>query len=85
MRIAIIQLSKKAIEDFFPFPKGTKLVQVLPENNHVYKPDTIELLVEHDDLEDIQEGDMIPVRTITIERTDKKEEVNVCEVKFDER
>jgi hypothetical protein len=60
MKRAIVKITKEALEDFIPFPKGTKIVDVLLEDRHIFCSGQVEFVVEHVDFYELREGEVMP-------------------------
>ena len=62
VRRALVAVSRRWIEDL-TLPKGSKIVDILPVRD-CYRPNDITFVVEHEKLEEVQEGEQYPLRSI---------------------
>lgn len=57
---AIVRVSKRLLEDALPLPKGTRIVEILPDEREYYLGFHVDLIIEHEDLNDVFEGEKLP-------------------------
>jgi len=67
---AIIRLTKQVLEDFLPLPDHTRIIEVLPDDRRNFHQQTVEIAVEHDDLPEVREGELMMVVGVDIEYDD---------------
>ena len=68
MKRAIVKITKRALEDFLPFPKGTKIIEIIPDDRRTYQMHTVEFVVEHDDFYELREGEVMPYVNLTLKK-----------------
>lgn len=70
MKWARVQITKKVFEDCLPFPEGTRLIRINPPDYRYINSDVVEVVVEHEDFEDVEEGNMMPERIVETKLVD---------------
>jgi hypothetical protein len=64
MRVARVNVTFKLLEDVLHLPKGAKIVRINPQDHRFFDRREFEIVVEHDELENVEEGQMMPVRML---------------------
>lgn len=73
MRRAIVKFSIEALEHYFPLPKGTKIVDILPDESYrrgYEQSRVLELVVENNEtteLPEVAEGNLYPLMRILVD------------------